>query len=80
LNTNVLRGEQVFLLAGVYSEAIKSLLNHILYPGSKESKEMEKHRLPGINVVMKALSLSLLLLHSSASVLSLLLPCFSHHH
>jgi hypothetical protein len=66
LNTNVVRGEQGFLLAGVYSEAIKSLLNHILYPASKESKELEKHRLPGINVVMKALSLSL----------SLSLSCF----
>jgi len=64
-NTNVVR-ENSFV-AGVYSEAIKSLLNHILYPGSKGGKELEKHPLPGINVVMKAFSR--LLIHSLASSL-----------
>jgi len=64
-NTNVVRENS--LVAGVYSEAIKSLLNHILYPGSKGGKELEKHPLPGINVVMKAFSR--LLIHSLASSL-----------
>jgi len=71
-------------VAGVYSEAIKSLLNHILYPGSKGGKELEKHPLPGINVVMKAF---LSLVHSFACFFTLQLrflvfstSCSSHHH